>query len=907
MSPSSVRRFALFAAAISLLLLAPTVGSAQAPAKATSPLEITRTIENSDGVTVVKLSNGLTLIVKPTRVSPVVTVEAYVHTGSLYEGRWLGMGLSHLVEHLTAEGAAHDSGAATAQEAKKTSDRVEQIGGQSNAYTTLDRTAYFIAAASSRTKDCIDLVAEWMTRPQITQADFDRESGVTQRELEMYADSPDSRLWDAHVQAVFGTHPASLPTVGLRDAKLRLTLQDVIDYRRKMYVPQNMVFVVVGDVDPAAVIDQVRRVFADFGTAPQPDLALPEVRTIVSPVRSVVTHKSAKQAAEVVSFQSIALLDKDLYALDLLANILGAGDSSILSQSLKEEKKLVTSVSADSWTPEWGRGLFNVSFKCDPANVAAAEKEVFARLKQVVDDGPTEAQLARAKRQKLADLVATRQSVQSQAEMLATDYLATGDVTFSAEYTRRIQIVTTQEVKDAARKYLTGYPVITTLLPTAAAPAVVAPASAGSKAKPTLMTLPNGLRVVYNPVPGAGLVSMYFVTRGGIMVEDEKTSGLGNLMADMMARGADKLSAKDIAEFFDEAGGSIAGGCGNNTFFVQASVLDDRFDKALDIFGAVITKPTFDKDELDLARKEILAGMAEIESDWYSATMQLFRGNFFAGTPYAHLPIGAKAVVEAATPEQLAAHHKKYLKAGDSVLAVCGSFDVESAKKRVEQLFGGIPAGKNEVPACRTRPNTAPMETITAPTKLANSGVIVGVPGMKLGQLDDQFAMNVLQTIMSGWQLPSGWLHEELRGKQLVYVVHAINWQGLIPGSYYTYALCEPAKTKEVVDIILKNYRKAAAYTPTQAEVDQAVNVILTAELLDAQSLRDVAAASALDELLGLGFDFHSRIEGYYRAVKPADVLRVAQKYLGADGYMAVYTVPETPAASPSPSGGGPG
>ena len=176
--------------------------------------------------------------------------------------------------------------------------------------------------------------------------------------------------------------------------------------------------------------------------------------------------------------------------------------------------------------------------------------------------------------------------------------------------------------------------------------------------------------------------------------------------------------------------------------------------------------------------------------------------------------------------------------------------------------------------------------------KLKGVGVIVAAPGMTVANVKDRDAMVVLDTIISGYRLPRGWLHTELRGKGLVYVVHAYNFAALVPGAFITYAQCEPDKGPEVVEIIHRNLRRTQTHEFTQAEVDEAVNMILTAELLANQSMAALSMQAALDELYGFGYDFHKGYEKRLRAVTPDEVTRVAKKYL-AGGYVTTVVTPK--------------
>ena len=876
-------------------LAAPGALRAAAPAgAATRPAvpEIAGRTVAEGGVVVAVLDNGLTVIVKPMRIAPVVCVRCYVRAGSLYEKEFLGCGISHLCEHLVAKGALHEGPGQAAK--AETRSAVSDIGGQSNASTSMAWTQYYISAAAGKALDCVDLIAGWMSKAEIADEDFRREHGVVQRELELGRDEPRRQMWAAHAADVFGTHPASVPIIGFAQPLAHLTADDVRTYHRRMYTPRNMVFVVVGDVDVEEVLERTRRAFAGTGPGRVPDLSLPEVRPLGGVVRSAHANKELKEVMAEISFQTVPLVHPDLYPLDVLSTILAQGESSRLVAKVRRKLALVTSISCSSWTPHWGRGVFNVSYRAEPDKADAAEKAVLDELRNVLADGVTEDELARAKRQMVASHVHAQQSVESVSATLGADYLTAGDVSFSANYTRRVRSVTGEQVREAARKHLRfDRMAVTRLVPPDRLAAAGASAKAGPQHKAVTFTLDNGLRVVLMPTDAVELAAMTLATRGGLLVETRATNGLGNLMADLSTQGTERMSAEQIAEFFARAGGGISGSCGNNTFYWEASALSDSFDEALAIFADVVTKPAFPQKELEILRPMELSRIDRIQESWSSELQQFYRREFFGETPYGMLPIGRKEVVEAATAKQVADYHRRHVRAGESVLAVCGQFDPVQAEKTIRRQFAAMPPGKAEIelPARRTVPPAGETHVLKT-SKQQVAGVIVAAPGMTVDNLEDRFAIDVLDTILSGYRLPGGWLHNELRGKQLVYVVHAYNWAGLAPGAFLVYAAGQPEKAPQVVSIIHRNLRKAAEYTPTREEIDRAVNTILTADLLGNQSMGASAMSAALDEMYGFGYDFRGKLEAHYAKVTPADVARVAKKYLGG-GYVTCVATPK--------------
>ena len=873
----------------------PGQGKVGLSAQPTALAEIVARSATESGVTVAKLSNGLTVIVAENHNAPVVCVKAYVRAGGLYEKEWLGAGLSHLCEHLVAKESIHEmpGGVASHSSGEKRS-RTLEIGGQSNANTGQARTCYYIAASSSKTMQCVDLIADQVSRPNITQSDFDREHGVVQRELEMGKDNPSRHMWYAHAADLYGTHPAAVPVIGFAEPLSKLTRDDVLAYVKRMYVPQNIIFVVAGDVDTAAVLKRTAERFGHFKKGLTPDLSLPPVPPITGVRRQTITSKSVKDVMERLSFQTIPLAHEDLYALDVLSYILSRGRSSRLVRSVQFEKRLVTSIGTGSWTPEWGKGIFSISFRAEPEKADAAETEILRQLRAVISDGVTADELAKAKRQKLADMVYMEQKAEAVSETLARDYMTTGDVDFSRNYTANIQKVTADQVREMAKKYFAfDRMVITRMVPESLQAEKTTSTKKAAETKTVTFKLPNGLRVILHPTKAVGLVSMTFVTKGGLLDEDEKTNGLGSLMMSLSTRGAGKRSADQIDAFFDEAGGGISGNCGNNSFYWTASVLSDRFAEALEILADVVQRPTFPKKELENLKPMHKAAIKQVDENWTSQLQKFFRQKFFTNLPYRMLPSGKLDVVDSATVKQISTRHAGTIMADSSVLAIYGNFDAKTTKVQIEKMFNQLPkTGKYFSRIIASRRTLQESELHVLKTKNVQAGVIVAAPGMKVTDIDDRIAITVLDTIISGYRLPSGWLHTELRGKRLVYVVHSYNWAGLLPGAFVTYAGCQPDKAPEVVGIIKKNLDRAAGYTPTQQEIDRAVNIILTADALGAQAMSELAMAAALDELYGMGYDFRKKAEKLYRKVTPADVQRVAKKYLGK-GYVVIVTTPK--------------
>ena len=209
------------------------------------------------------LPNGLTLIVKPDASAALASVQVWVKTGSQHEEAHLGAGLSHYLEHMLFKGTERRAG-------REISATVQAHGGYINAYTTFDRTVYYIDLPSEHCGVALDLLADAVLHSTLPADEVAREKEVILREIAMTRDDPDNRFWEAFFATAFREHPYRHPIIGYRDVFSAVTRDDLLAYYRTRYVPNNLVVVVVGDVDVAATQALVAQ---HFGSVPRARLA----------------------------------------------------------------------------------------------------------------------------------------------------------------------------------------------------------------------------------------------------------------------------------------------------------------------------------------------------------------------------------------------------------------------------------------------------------------------------------------------------------------------------------------------------------------------------------------------------------------------------------------------------------
>ena len=855
-----------------VLEMAAAAGAESEPPRRTSLLRL------PESVSLATLSNGLTVIVQENHVAPVATVRCFVkNTGSAYESKNLGAGLSHVLEHVVAGGSTSHR---TEKEIEKL---IDTFGCATNAFTSTDMTSFFIDCPAKNAPTAIELVADAMQHVKFEPAEFDRELKVVRSEL---ADGEVNRqrvLWKLLHQTVYTTHPARHPIIGYLDVLGATTNQTIIDFYHERYVPNNQVFVVVGDVDTQQVLDAVAKQYAGTPRARETYVPFEDEPKQLSP-REAVCEMDGATYDMVFAWPTVKLSHPDMYALDVAAYILGEGESSRLVQRLKYEKQVVLAVATASDTPHDVAGLMAVMAVSQPATWQKAGAEILSEVYRLRDElvGPEE--LAKAKKQKAAELVFGRQTVKQAADGLGRNFLAAGDPLFDKAYVEGIAKVTAEQVREVARRYFVPERLNRVII----APPGGAPKSGEKAAKTTEgeireVRLPNGLRVLLKRHSQLPMVNIQAYVLGGSLVDSDETAGRAALVGAMLDMGTADHTARQIADYFDSIGGHLTMSAGRFTVFGSATTLREDFPGAASLMAECFLRPTFPQDEYAKVQRLALGAIARRADDPHQEINEFFCDNLPAGSPYRVIQGGKADTVRKLTAKDLQEYHAKYFTPNNMVVTVFGDIDPEEALALVKKLFGGLQPASNP-PAISFDRSNAIAKTIDRHKAIGKQTAMVlfGYPTASILQKEDYAAMTLLGAVMAGYRYPGGWLHNELRGEGLVYSVHAtMQMTGPAPGYFNIIAQTRPDKLDEVVTRIERNVKQAVDGRIGEDEFHTAVQRVIALHAQENTTIGEQAKQAALDELYGLGYDYHKTFDARIEAVKLKDVVEAARKYLG--------------------------
>ncbi len=711
-------RAALAAAAVSTAAIAPAA-FAETPAAQVPPIKYAERT----------LPNGLKVISSLDRGTPNVTVQVWYGVGSKDdpEGR---SGFAHLFEHLMFK--------ATRDMPAETMDRLtEDAGGFNNAFTADDMTAYYEVVPTSHLQRLLWAEAERMGALAVDKDSFVSERDVVKEELRqrVLADPYGRFLRFAIPQASFAAHPYKRPGIGNIDELDAATIDDVLNFHRTYYRPDNAALIVVGNFDQKqldAWIDEY------FGPMTRPDTPLPKV-TAVEPARTgprTVTGYAPNLPlpAVAITWLAPAASSKDAPALEMLDAILSSGKSSRLYNSLVYDRQIAQAAFSNA-DLRAQPGLFYVgAVLAGGQEVETVEQALAAEVAKLRDAPPSEAELTEAKNELVASAVRDRETVDGRGFALGEALLLEGDAGRANTDVAALQAVTAADVQRAARQYLpadravtvryldesqkaagdydAAAPVVQTAASTKYEGPVVTLASEdereafpplGDPIDPVLpvpveKVLANGLKVIVARDADLPLVSADLVVRSGAAADPEGLAGAASMAADLMTEGTTTRSATQIAEQTEALGAELSAGSDWESSSVSLNVMPQNLEAAMAIMADVALNPVFAQDELDRVRTQALDGLSVAYQKPGSVAGFAAAPVIYAGSAFGHVAQGTPQSLPKITRDDLVNIHRTYWRPENAILVITGDITPEAGFALAETAFGGWAMRENVLP-----------------------------------------------------------------------------------------------------------------------------------------------------------------------------------------------------------------
>ncbi|MBL9179644.1 MAG: insulinase family protein [Verrucomicrobiaceae bacterium] len=827
------------------------------------------------------LPNGLEVIIREDHAHPLVSVQVWIKAGSLHEEQHTGAGIAHCVEHMLFKGTEK-------RDAAQISQGIQALGGYVNAYTSFNRTVYWIDGLSENTEGYLDILADMVRHSKLDADELAREMDVIRREMAMGNDDPGDVMQHIVQATAFRQHPLRHPIIGHREVFDQITRADVHGFVQRHYVPNNAFIVIAGAVDTKAALESVTRLLGDWQRRAFEPVLLPD-----EPRQPGTRHAAKNFATDLtrvaLSWQVPGESHPDKPALDVLAFLLGSGRSSRLYQELREKRALAHWVYAGAWCAA-ECGLFSVEAECNPADAAKLREGMHEVIGRMRTSGPGRAELEKAVRATVSAQMRTLSSVKGQAGSIGSGWLLTGTLDYPGQFLAAVSALTPEAVRDAARRHL---------LPECVSTVLVGPDVEGTKAASTggdsaraaiqPFKLKNGLTLLVGENPRLPLVSLRANFLAGVPAETDLSAGVTQIAAQMMLKGTKKRDAARIASELENLGGHLSCTADAHRFILGADVLRGDEAGALDLLADLILNPSLPQPGLADVKKRQIANIIEEKEDPLTVAMRKARREIFAGQPFHRTALGNEQTVANLKLSDCRDMIRASLATHNGVISVFGDVKAAEIKKQVEKAFLKLPKGPRHSTHSRTWHASAKPGAWTERLDKEQAVIVVGFRTVGLED-PDVHALSLIDEACSdmGSRLFNR-IREELG---LAYHVGAQNFAAMGAGAFYFYVGTDPKKAKLAEKELMAQIDDLAASGLHAGEIDRARVTWRSSWLRAQQGNPGMADTLAWNEINGLGWDHFQKLPAIMADVTTKDIQRVAARYFGAKKAFIVRVLP---------------
>jgi len=707
------------------------------------------------------LDNGLTLIVHEDHKAPIVAVNVWYHVGSKNEkpGK---TGFAHLFEHLMFNGSENFN--------DDYFQAMERIGATDlNGTTNEDRTNYF----QNVPKSALD-IALWMESDRmghllgaVTQAKLDEQRGVVQNEKRQGENQPYGKVWELISKGTYPAgHPYSWTVIGSMEDLNAATLEDVHEWFKTYYGPNNAVLVIAGDVNTQEVYEKVKKYFGDI--PPGPPIAKHQVWVAkMTGTKRQIMQDRVPQARIYKVWNIPQWGTEELTYLDLVSDVLGSGKTSRMYKRLVYDEQICTSVQVYASPGEIGSQFMIVATAKPGVDLKKVEESLDDELNKFLKEGPTEKELERVKTEYEASFIRGIERIGGfggKSDILAQNQVFGGSPDYYKKVLNWVRNATPKNLKDVANEWLSDgvyilevhpYPELKAIPSDVDRSKLPEPGPAPEIKFPDLQKaqLKNGLKIILAERHSIPVVNFNLVVDAGYAADQFALPGTSKLTMEMIDEGTKKRTALQISEELSLLGASLGSGSDLDVSYVSLSALKNKLDESLDIYADVILNPSFPEEDFNRLKAQTLAAIQREKVTPTSMALRVFPKILYGENHAYGNPMtgsGTEESVKNITREDLIKFHQTWFKPNNSTLVIVGDVTLDEILPKLEKLFDGW------------KPGNVPVKNISEVSHKENSVVyILDRPGSLQSLIfaghiappsndPDDIAIEMMNTIFGG-------------------------------------------------------------------------------------------------------------------------------------------------------------
>ena len=774
------------------------------------------------------LDNGLTLLVHTDHSVPVVAVNLWYHVGSRNEKRGK-TGFAHLFEHFFFNGSQHYP--------KGFREAMDDLGANNrNGTTSEDRTNFFEDVPTSALERTLYLEADRLgfLAAQINEAMLDRERGVVQNEKRQGENQPYGRVFDRIVERIYpASHPYSWSPIGSMEDLNAASVEDVQEWYRSYYGPNNVVLSLAGDITAERALALVKKYFQGIPPGAPVDRLEKWVPRLDANMRDQMEDR-VPQARIYRVYHAPEWRNPDLQRLELFASVLSGSRSARLDRRLVYEQELATAVSADVSASELASTVVITATVKDGIDPSRVEQEMDRVVAELLKQGPTEAELQRARSRILANFVRGAERLGGfggRSDILAQSMTFDGRPDGYLDRLERIATVPATDVRDVSRRWIDAphytmvvrpFPALTpgqttldrtVLPPLGDPPEVTFPQVQRAK-------LTNGLNVMLLERHATPIVNVALAVDAGYAADAAEKAGAASLALDLLDDGTTTRDTFRIADELDALGARITTASSLDLSFVRLNALARNLPASLTLFADVVLNPSFPQDMVALSIKRRLAQIAQEKANPTPAALRVLPALLYgAGHAYAN-PLsgsGYERTVSSITRDDLVRWHRDWFHPNNATIIVTGDTTMAALLPELERAFSAWKPGQAPAKRVQTVPATPGKRVYLIDRPGAPQSVIVAAHVSEAGGQADDLAIETVMTNFGG--IATSRLNRNLRlDKHWSYGTQGVLQQARGQRPLLVVAPVQTDKTKESIVEVAKELRHIAGERPIAGE-----------------------------------------------------------------------------------------
>jgi len=852
------------------------------------------------------LDNGLDVFVNEDHRAPIFSFVILYKVGSMDERPGI-TGISHMLEHMVFKGSDKIDGT-------ELNYHVKRHGGYLNAMTSEDKTVFFMNMPVSEREYPIKIWGDLMNNVLVKPDEYKSERNVVIEERRLSTeDDPIGALFESLNATAYWAHPYRWPVIGWMSDIQNITHNQVHEYYKTFYRPDNAVIVASGDINPDEILGMIKKHFGVFPKGTEPIIRANTIEPEQIGIRRSTIHKPAELPVIMMGFHAPGIDDSALYPLLVAEKILSSGESSRIYRNIIHEKRLATMAGGFFDYIKRDPGLFIFYAQASPdKNLETLEDALWDEVERMRSGDFSIEEIEKAKNILEAQFVYRREKGLMESLIRGEFHLVSSMDKYDS-FIERIREVNPEDIQNTcAHIFRKDNATVSNLVPAKGSGVSI---SGGNKSnfkldrrcnyrfEPPLMSSPdlpdgipfwndadkfelsNGISVVAYHRDNLPIVQFGLIIQAGAVFDPDGKAGLARLTGKMIKAGTESRSSSEIAEEIERVGGSFDVSVDRETLKISARCLSRFLKTNLDVVSECLIYPKLDDSELTRYKEMQSGDIKSIEDDAWILGSREFIRNLYDGSPYGNPLLGDLETVDSISHDDILQFHKKYYTGSNTLIVIVGDYDKESLKKDLEFYLSKMPTGERFDPPEYEHAGYGNPLIKWYQKELSQSTIAIGAPLFNRSD-NDYFPWLVMNLIFGGDPLASR-LGDTVREKHgLTYNIQSGFYPLKKTGYWNVMTQTKNESTDKAVSLIRDEMRKLREISITDDDLKDAKSNFRGRSALEIESNKGLAIKLLSVAYHDLGDDYLANFFRNVEEVTSRQIMEVAEKYLDPDRFL---------------------